>query len=350
MCTDDALRGSRPQGLDSLPEGPAGCPFEAMFKAGCRSLLIAALAGGVGLSAQGHAQHDYPSRIVQIVNPYQAGSTTDVLARALAVGLSSRLGQQFVVVNRPGAGGALGAVSVARSEPDGYTLLFAPALVVSVLPAARGDTGYDANSLAPVCQTFSNAMALAVRPDSPFKSLADLVRAARERPGQLNYGHQGPSTIPHLAMEEFLDAAGLKINGIPYRGDPAVMTDLLGGRLDVAAIVLGSAREQNVRLLGIFADERHPSAPQAATVKEQGFDVSPTSFGGLMAPARTPPEVVSKLETACAQAAADDAYITTARRAFQPGNYYADREAFHARLQHDIEVKKRLLSRMPAQP
>ena len=312
--------------------------------------MIAAMAGFLGLPAQIHAQHDYPSRIVQIVNPYQAGSTTDVLARALAVGLSGRLGQQFVVVNRPGAGGALGAVSVVRSEPDGYTLLFAPALIVSVLPAARADTGYDANSLVPVCQTFSNAMALAVRPDSPFKSLADLVQAARQKPGRLNYGHQGPSTIPHLAMEEFLDAAGLKIDGIPYRGDPAVMTDLLGGRLDVAAIVLGSAREQNVRLLGVFADERHPSVPEAPTVKEQGFDVSPTSFGGLLAPARTPPEIVGKLAAACQGAAKDDAYATTAQRAFQPGNYYADRETFHARLAQDIEVKKRLLGRMPAQP
>lgn len=313
-------------------------------------ILLAALAASVVSPAQSPAQQEYPGRIVQIVNPYQAGSTTDVLARALAVGLSARLGQQFVVVNRPGAGGALGAVSVVRSDPDGYTLLFAPALIVSVLPAARSDTGYDAHSLVPVCQTFSNAMALAVRPDSPFRSLADLVQAARQKPGQLNYGHQGPSTIPHLAMEEFLEAAGLKIDGIPYRGDPAVMTDLLGGRLDVAAIVLGSAREQNVRLLGIFAEERHPAAPDTPTVKEQGFDVSPTSFGGLLAPARTPMDIIGKLAGTCAAAAGDEAYVTTATRAFQPANYYADRETFRARLQHDIEVKKRLLGRMPMQP
>jgi tripartite-type tricarboxylate transporter receptor subunit TctC len=261
---------------------------------GRRGMILTSAIAACGLIATASgAQQDYPNRIVQIVNPYQAGSTTDVLARALAVGLSARLGQQFVVVNRPGAGGALGAVSVVRADADGHTLLFAPALILSVLPAARSDTGYEANSLVPVCQTFSNAMALAVRPDSPFKSLADLVQAARQR--QLNYGHQGPSTIPHLAMEEFLDAAKLKIDGIPYRGDPAVMTDLLGGRLDVAAIVLGSAREQNIRLLGIFAEERHPSAPDVPTVKEQGFDVSPTSFGGLLAPARTPDEIVAKL-------------------------------------------------------
>jgi tripartite-type tricarboxylate transporter receptor subunit TctC len=283
------------------------------------------------------AQQDYPSHIVQIVNPYQAGSTTDVLARGLAVGMSSRLGQQFVIINRPGAGGTVGALSVARADPDGYTLLFAPALIVSVYPAARSDTGYDADAFLPVCQTFENAMALAV----------DLVAAAREKPGALNYGHQGPNTIPHLAMEEFLDAAKLKIAGIPFRGDPGVMTELLGGRIEVAAIVLGSVTGQNVRVLGVFAEARHPAFPDVPTVKEQGFDVSPTSFGGLLAPAATPPAVVEKLSAACAGAAKDDAYAVSAQRANQPPNYYADRDAFRARLNRDVEVKKRLLARLP---
>jgi tripartite-type tricarboxylate transporter receptor subunit TctC len=293
------------------------------------------------------AQQDYPSRVVQIVNPYQAGSTTDVLARGLAVGMASRLGQQFVVINRPGAGGTVGALSFARAEPDGYTLLFAPALIVSVYPAARTDTGYDADAFVPVCQTFENAMALAVRPDSPFKSLADLVKAAREKPDALNYGHQGPNTIPHLAMEEFLDTAKLKISGIPFRGDPAVMTELLGGRIDVGAVVLGSVTGQNIRVLGIFAEARHGAFPDVPTVKEQGFDVSPTSFGGLLAPARTPPAIVDKLSAACAGAAKDEAYAVSAQRANQPANYYADRDAFRTRLQRDIEVKKRLLARLP---
>ena len=139
------------------------------------------------------AQSDYPNRVVKIVNPYVAGSTTDILARALSAGLSSRLGQQFIVENRAGAGGAIGTASVARSDADGYTLLFAPALVLSVHPQDRADTGYKPDSLVPVCQTFVNAMALAVRPDSPIKNIADLVAAAKQKPGALNYGHQGSS-------------------------------------------------------------------------------------------------------------------------------------------------------------
>ena len=166
------------------------------------------------------AQQDYPNRVVKIVNPYVAGSTTDILARALAVGLSSRLGQQFIIENKPGAGGALGTASVARADADGYTLLFAPALVLSVYPQSRADTGYTPDSLVPVCQTFTNAMALAVRPDFPIKSVADLVAAAKQKPGALNYGHQGIHTIPHLAMEEFLQNASVDIKDIPFRGEP----------------------------------------------------------------------------------------------------------------------------------
>jgi tripartite-type tricarboxylate transporter receptor subunit TctC len=298
-----------------------------------------------------YAQTDYPNRVVRMVNPYVAGSTTDVLARALAVGLSSRLGQQFVIENRPGAGGALGTAAVARAEPDGHTLLFAPALVLSVYPQARGaDTGYKPDALSPICQTFTNAMALAVRPDSPIKTMGDLVAMAKQRPGALNYGHQGPLTIPHLAMEEFLQVAGISIADIPFRGEPLVITDLIGGQIHVASIVLGSAAGQNIRLLGVFAETRHPAFPNVPTVKEQGYDVSPASFGGLLTPAATPAGVIDKLAGACAGAAKDEAYEIVARRAAQPADYYADSEAFQERLTRDIERKAAVLARVKMQP
>jgi tripartite-type tricarboxylate transporter receptor subunit TctC len=315
-----------------------------------RRIFVAAAA--LVSAAVAAAAQDYPSRIVQIVNPYQAGSTTDVLARGLAAGLSSRLGQQFVIMNRAGAGGATGSASVARAEPDGYTLLFAPALVVSVYPAERPvETGYKADALIPVCQTFSNAMVLAVRMESPFHTLADLVKAAQEKPGALNYGHQGVATIPHLAMEEFLEAAKIKIAGVPYRGDPAVATDLIGGRLDVAALVQGtaSANTERMRLLGIFAEERHPAFPDTPTVREQGYDVSPVSFGGLMAPAGTPEPIMATLERGCAEAAQDETYRRVAEGGAQPPNYYADRKTFAARLERDIAIKKALLGRLGLQ-
>ena len=311
-----------------------------------RAVAIAAI-GAVYLAGAAHAQ-DYPNRVVKVINPYPAGSTTDLLARALAVGHSTRLGQQFVVENRGGAGGAIGTAAVARSDADGYSLLFAPALVVSVHPQERDDTGYRPDALVPICQTFVNAMALAVKAESPIKTVADLVKAAQASPGALNYGHQGPMTIPHLAMEEFLGYAKIGINGVPYRGEPAVMTDLLGGRLDVASIVLGTAQGQGdkVRVIGVFAETRHPTFPDVPTVREQGFDVSPASFGGLLAPAATPAPVIARLAEACAVAAKDTAYVTATQGAAQPPDYYADGALFRQRLQRDIERKAEVIRRV----
>jgi tripartite-type tricarboxylate transporter receptor subunit TctC len=312
-------------------------------------LLVAALTATAGMPAQALAQQDYPSRVVQIVNPTLPGATTDVLARALAQGLASRLGQQFVIVNRAGAGGAIGTAAVARAEPDGYTLWFGAVYALSVLTHLKTtEAGYEANALTPVCQSVSNAMVIAVRPDSRFKSVADLIDAARGDPGRITYGHQGAGSIPNLAMEELIDSAQVKIVGIPYRGDPAVITDVLGGQIDVAALVQGTAAAagSNLRILGIFAEEPHPGFPGVPTVKQQGFDVAPLSFGGLMAPAATPKDIVGKLEAACAGAAKDEVYVNAAKAGGQPDTYYADRATFQARLARDIEAKKRLLTRM----
>jgi len=310
---------------------------------------LAAAAFSFSLSAT-LAQEAYPRRPVQIVNPYPAGSTTDLLARALADGLSTRLGQQFVVLNRPGAGGSLGAASVARGDADGYTLLFSPALVVSVLPALRNDTGYEPNSLTPICQTFSNAMVIAVREDSPLRSLKNLIAAAHEKPGGVTYGHQGRGTIPHLAMEQFLQTAGLKIRDIPYRGDPPVVTDLLGGQIDVAALVIGVANNPKLRVLGVFSSERNPAMPDVPTVKEQGFDVSPGSFGGLFAPLDTPKDVLAKLASACEGAAKDDVYAAAAKRAAQPATHYFNAATFQRNLLADIAEKKKVIDGLEQRP
>jgi len=285
-------------------------------------------------------------RPIQLVNPYAAGSTTDQLARAMAPGLQARLGVPVVVVNRDGAAGGIGTASVARATPDGTTLLFAPAVVLSVLPALRRDAGYAADSFVPVCQSFENAMVLAVREDSPWQGLADLAAAAQAQPGALRYGHQGVASIPHLAAVEFAEAAGISLQDVPYRGEPAVVLDLLAGRVEFAALVAGSLSGQRLRALAIFSAVRHPLLPNAPTAREQGFDVTPASFGGLLAPAGLPEPVRSTLAQACEGAAADPAYAEAARRAFQPATWFAGPEAFAARLAKDVADKARLLGRI----
>jgi tripartite-type tricarboxylate transporter receptor subunit TctC len=311
-----------------------------------RFACASALALSTLFSASAHAQ--LPSRIVTIVVPYAAGGGTDALTRFVAKGLEQRLGQPVIIENRGGSGTTTGGLAVARAEPDGYTLLFTPALVLSVLPQARGgsETGYKPDSLAPVCQTFVNTMGLAVRPDSPLKSVADLVAAAKQRPGQLNYGHPGVLTIPHLAMEELQQTAGVDTKDIPFRTGPQSITELLGGRLDFVSLVMGTEVGQNIRIIAVFGEKRIATFPDVPTVKEQGYDVVPVSFGGLLAPLSTPEPVQSRLRAACRDAAKDDIYVITAKRAGQPDDRYLDAAEFRQRLQSDIASKARVLSRL----
>jgi tripartite-type tricarboxylate transporter receptor subunit TctC len=222
--------------------------------------LIAAGSIASDLIAGGARAADYPERTVDLVIPYPAGGGIDLLLRALAEGLSAHFKQSFVVSNRTGAGGAIGITYVARSTPDGYTLLFVPALAYSVLPLMQS-VGYDAKSLLPICQAFENQMALIVRPDSPLRSARDIVEAARVAPDKVTYAATAPGTITHLAAAALADAAKVKLNHVPFRGDGELMGQLIGGHVDFASVTLGSATAAGpaVRVIGIFA-AAHPRA------------------------------------------------------------------------------------------
>jgi tripartite-type tricarboxylate transporter receptor subunit TctC len=215
-----------------------------------------------------------------------------------------------------------------------------PALVLSVLPVTQPASGLRPDSLRPVCQMFSNAQAIAVRADSPWRSLGDLVAAARAAPGRVTYGTLGVASIPHLAALQWTAAAGLDMAHMPHRGDGAVLTEVLAGRIDLGAIVLGSASGRaDIRLLAVFDTARNPAFPDVPTAIEAGFDVAPTSFGGLMAPAGTPDARVAVLEAACAEVAATESYRAAARRALQPEEFHTGAEAFARRLGADLERK-----------
>ncbi|MGG5820239.1 tripartite tricarboxylate transporter substrate binding protein [Falsiroseomonas sp. HW251] len=305
---------------------------------------LAAFAAGLALPAIARAQDAFPNRAVQVVLPYPPGNAIDLLVRALGAQMQPILGQPVVVLNRPGAAAVVGSVSVARAPADGYTLLFVPALVASVLPVVQPTSGLQVNSFVPVCQVFNNSMALVVKPDSPIRNLRDLQARAQAQPGRLTYGTLGVTSIPHLAMVQWLQAARVEIEHVPFNADAPVMTEVLAGRLDIGSIVLGSAAGRNdVRVLAVFDAQRHPDFPDAPTALEQGFDVLPASFGGLFAPAGTPEDRIARIEAACTTAAASEAYRQAARTGSQPTNFFLDRAAFARRLQQDIETKAQLL-------
>jgi tripartite-type tricarboxylate transporter receptor subunit TctC len=313
-----------------------------------RRALLAAT--GVALAAPALAQDNFPNRPVQVIIPYPPGNAIDLLIRALASAMQQPLGQSVVVLNREGAAAAVGSAAAARAAPDGYTLLFAPALVASVLPVAQPQAGLRRDSFRPICQVFNNTMALVLRPDSPIRDLRQLQALARERRGRnqpLTYGTLGATSIPHLAMLQWLQVAGTEMEHVPYRADAQVMTEVLAGRIDVGAIVLGSAAGRNdVRILTIFDDRRHRDFPEGPTAVEQGFDVRPASFGGLFAPAGTPDAIVQRIEQACEAAVRTDTYRTALRTGSQPDEVFLGREAFGRRLNEDIEQKAVLLRGM----
>jgi tripartite-type tricarboxylate transporter receptor subunit TctC len=306
--------------------------------------LFAGAVATCGMLIMPAVAQNYPERPIEVTVPFSPGAVTDVLGRALAEGLGATLGQRAIVVNKAGATGAIGASAVARAAPDGYSLLFAPAVSLTVLPLSNKQVGYDLKAFDPICQTFKNEMVIVVNPKSPFKSVGELVAAARARPGAVNYGHLGVASIPHLAMVEFSQVAKVDFNAIPFKGDADVMAQLQGGQLDFGAVVLSSAAGSGLRVLGLFADARNPATPETPTVKEQGFAVAPASFGGLLAPAGLPAPVKAKLAAACDAAAHGALYAKLAHSVFQPTDYFADATSFAANLQKDVADKGRLLA------
>lgn len=307
---------------------------------GLTGVAAAIVLAGMRATASGQ---NFPERPIEMTVPFSPGAVTDVLGRALADGMSAALGQRVFVVNKAGATGAIGSAAVARAMPDGYALLFTPAVSLIVVPLSNRQVGYDLKAFAPICQAFKNEMVVVVNQASRFRTVRELVSAAKARPGGVTYGHLGVGSIPHLAMIEFSQVADVEFNAVPFKGDADVMQQVLGGQLDFGAMVLSSAAGNALRILGLFANQRNPSTPDTPTVKEQGFAVAPSSFGGVFAPAGTSLAVKTKLAEACRLAALGDAYRKLARSVFQPDDYYADSAAFAVNLDRDVADKTRLL-------
>jgi tripartite-type tricarboxylate transporter receptor subunit TctC len=301
-------------------------------------LLIAA----VSATPKAAAQH-YPARVVQIIAPSTAGSSGDILGRVLADGFSTRLGKPFVVVNKPGANGVIGTADVARANPDGYTLLHGATYSITVQPLTDKQAGYTAKSFTPICQTFKNDQVVVVPPSSPLKTVADLIAAARRKPGAVTVGIPGVATIPHLAMIELADLAKVEFNDVPFKGPAEEMQNVRSGQIDFAVVPLTAAAGSGLPMPGLFAAARNPSLPDVPTFKEQGYDVAPLSFGGLFGPAGMPAEVTHKLETACIAVMKSDAAKRVAKHTFQPADYFADSAGLARNLAIDAAEKQRLV-------
>jgi tripartite-type tricarboxylate transporter receptor subunit TctC len=248
-------------------------------------------------------QADYPSRAVRIIVPSSPGGGTDILTRLLTPRLTERLGQTVVVDNRPGAGSIIGNDVVAKSAPDGYTLLMGIS-TVAILPSTHKKLPYDAmRDLAPITQAISAPNILVVHPSLPVKTVKELIAFAQKRPGELNYASAGPGTNPHLSMELFLTMAKIKMTHIPYKGLGPAMVDLVAGQVVAATSTmlagLPHIRSGRLRAVGLTGAKRSNALPNLPTVAESGVPgYEAGQWYGLFAPAKTPKEIIGKLHGA----------------------------------------------------
>lgn len=316
------------------------------FLRGNRPFLLAL---SLTMLTLGSAAQDYPARTVQLVVPFAAGGGLDLNARNLAEAMAENLGQPVAVINRDGAAGTIGLASVANARADGHMLAFTPAVPLSSEPHRLKSLAYNLDSFRYVCQVFDNIFAIAVPANSPYRNIADILADARKDPGKVNYGTSGTGSIPHLGTSDIESTAKISLTHVPYKGDAPMLQDLLSNRLGFGAVLVssitGHLNSGALRLIAVYAEKRHPSFPQVPTLREAGVPVVQASFGGVLAPARTPDAAVARLEASCRAAVASSRYQEWARNAnqvvdFRPG------QVFERNVREDSRLKAATIQRL----
>jgi tripartite-type tricarboxylate transporter receptor subunit TctC len=276
--------------------------------------FLAAVAVSLGVMlASGAMADSYPDRVVKIVVPFPPGGGTDVIARTLAQEMAKDLGVTVVIENKPGAGTIIGTQAVAVSEPDGYTLLMGT-FSHAVNPSLNAKLPYDPHrDFAPVALVARSFNVVVVNPKSPIKSIADLIAAAKADPDKLSYGTFGTGTSAHLAGELFKDMSKVNLMTVPYKGAAPAITDLIGGQIQVMFTTVASAASLiaagQLRALAVTSAERSPAFPDLPTVAEAGVPgYAAESWYGLFVPAKTPTDIIGRLNKSAATAVQSEAF------------------------------------------
>ena len=266
-----------------------------------RSWLAAVLACALLSATSAFAQTGYPDRPIKMIVPLAAASAVDVAARIVTQKMADNMGQQIVILNQPGASGLIGAEQVARAEPDGYTIGGFNDSIMTMVPHLQSKMRWDIlKDFEPVSLVAVVEWGLIASNESSFKSAADLIAAAKAAPGKIDYGSGGPGSPQHLAMAMFASAAGISLTHVPYKGATQAATDVAAGQIPVGFQGLGTVaalvRGGQLRLIGVTTEKRLAQFPDVPTLKEAGYpDVQALQWVGMLAPAKTPKEIVDKL-------------------------------------------------------
>ena len=270
------------------------------MKFSLRRACAVLLAAFFAIAAGPASADSYPSKPITIIVPFPPGGTTDVLARTIGQKLTDALGQPVIVDNKPGAGATIGAALVAKSAPDGYTLLMG-AVHHTIASTIYSSLPYDfQKDLAPVTVVALVPNVLAINPSVPARNVQELIAYGKAHPGQLNFGSNGQGTAQHLIGEEFSLKTGVKMVHVPYKGSAPLVTDLMAGQIqlsfDTITPDLPQIKAGKLRALAVTTARRSPALPDVPTLAEAGlagFDMG--SWFGILAPAKTPPEIIAKL-------------------------------------------------------
>jgi len=274
------------------------------------------------------AQESYPARPIALVVPFPPGGVADIVARPVADAMGRVLNTPVVIENKAGAGGGIGMAYVAKARPDGYTLLMALSSI-SIIPEADKVTGrapmYQLNQFVPIARFTADPTVLAVRAESPWKTLQEFVADARKRPGAISYGSSGNYGTMHIPMEMFAASADLKLLHVPFTGGGPAVVALLGSTVDAISTgpstVIQHVKAGKVRVLASWGDKRLTALPDVPTLTESGFNVVFFQWAALFAPAGTPEPALSKLREAARAAAADPRFVTAMATVETPVQY-----------------------------
>ena len=314
---------------------------------GRRGLLLAGCAALAALNSARAQQGQQQQRPLRIVVPYTPGGSADIMARAFGAHLNARSGRSVVVDNKPGAAGTIGTQAVARSAPNGETVLQSDMGPMSIQPAA-GKPGYAPADFMPIARLVTDSVVLATRADSPFTSLAEVVRRAKADPGGVSYATPGILSHLHVAMERFAQLAGIELSHVPYQGTGPGVVAVLAGQVNLVALPPTPLKDQSAQLRAVAVAEEAslPELPGVPTFRDGGFDLVFQGWRGLFAPRGTPAAFVSSIERAVFDAFEDNGFVEQIRKlGLSPAPLGA--EAFASFWAADRDVVGKLVSRLP---
>jgi tripartite-type tricarboxylate transporter receptor subunit TctC len=294
---------------------------------------------------------EYPNKTIQIINPFPPGAVTDIVARFVTPKMSTVLGQQVVVVNKAGGGGAVGIQAARDAAPDGYTILVTPPPIL-LIPIVNKNSGFTMKDFAPLSLATSSPNTTVVKGDAPWKTLEEFIADAKKNAGQLTYGSAGPGTTPHFIGELVKLKTKIDLTHVPLGSESAAATAVLGGHVNIAFLTLGTTRSHieagTMRALAVASNRRLKDFPNVPTTVEKGFsELNLKIWVGFFAPAKTPPAIVKRLAAAVGDSLKDPEIITNIEKnqalienlgPQEAAKFYAEEERKWTEVAHSAKI------------